>query len=53
MHGFPRLIRCIEITVVNTDPDLSILLGDRDDIGYPIRVLFFPDEIGVYKILDF
>ena len=38
---------------ININPNLPILLGDEDDIGNPIRVLFFPDEIGVYKLLDF
>ena len=38
---------------INANSDLPIFLGDGDDIGYPIRVLFFPDEIGVYKLLDF
>jgi len=30
-----------------------ILLGDGDDISHPIRVLFFPDETRIYKLLDF
>jgi len=38
---------------INTNSDLPILLGDRDDIGHPIRVLFFSDKTGVYKLLDF
>ena len=46
-------IRLIQITKINADSDLPILLSDGDDIGYPSRVLFFPDEIGVYKLLDF
>jgi len=29
---------------INTNPDLPIFLGNRDDIGYPIRVLFFPNK---------
>jgi len=32
--------------------DLPILLSDGDDISYLIRLLFFPDEIGVYELLD-
>ena len=39
--------------VINANSDLPILLGDGDDISHPIRVLFFPDETGVYKLLDF
>jgi len=38
---------------INANPDLSIFLGDGDDISYPIRVLFIPDETGVYKLRDF
>ena len=41
------------VTEINTNSDLLILLDDGDDIGYPIRVLFFPDKIGVYKFFDF
>ena len=45
--------RLIKITEINANSNLPILLGDGDDIGYPIRVLFFPDETGVYELLDF
>jgi len=41
------------IIKINTNPDLPILHGKGDDIGYPIRVLFFPDKTRVYKLLDF
>jgi len=34
-------------------PNLLILLSDEDDISYVIRLLFFPDETGVYKLRDF
>jgi len=34
------------------NPNLLILLSNRDDISYQIRVLFFPDEIRVYKLPD-
>jgi len=43
----------IQITEVNADLDLSILLGDGNDVGYLVRILFFPDEIGVYELFDF
>jgi len=43
----------IQITKINANSDLRILLSDGDDISHLIRVLFFPDEIGVYKLLDF
>jgi len=43
----------ILITKINANPDLTILLGDGDNISYPIRVLLFPDEIRVYKFFDF
>jgi len=36
---------------VNTNLDLPILLDNRNDIGYPLRMLFLPDETGVYKLL--
>jgi len=38
---------------INTNPDLPILLGKRDDIGYPIKALFFLDKTRVNKLLDF
>ena len=38
---------------MNVNPDLLIFLGNGDDVGYPIRVLFLPDETEVYKLLDF
>jgi len=41
------------MTDVKANSDLPILLGNGDDIGYPIRVLFLPDKIEVYKLLDF
>ena len=28
-------------------------LGNGDDIGYPIGVLFLPDEARVYELFDF
>jgi len=34
-------------------PRSSYFLGNGDDVGYPIRVLFLPDETGVNKLLDF
>jgi len=37
---------------INTNQDFFILLSDGDDIGYPIRVLFFPDKTEDYKLLD-
>jgi len=38
---------------INANPDLPIFLGNGDDIGYPIGVLFLPDEARVYKLFDF
>jgi len=43
----------IQISIINADPDLSILLGNETDIGHPIRILLFPDKTRVYKIFDF
>ena len=34
----------IQIVKVNADPDLLIFLWDGHDIGYPLRLLFFPNE---------
>ena len=42
----------MEITKINANSDLPILLGNQDDISHPIKVLFFPDETGVYELLD-
>jgi len=38
---------------VDVNLDLPILLGDGYDVGYPIRVLFFPDVTGVYAFFNF
>jgi len=38
---------------VDANLDLPILLGDWHDIGYPVRVLFFSDETGVYELFNF
>ena len=43
----------IQIAEVNADPDLPVLLGDENNVGYPVRVLLFPDETGVYELFDF
>ena len=43
----------IQITEVNVNSDLPILLGDGHNIGSPVRVLFFPDETGVYELFNF
>jgi len=39
--------------VVDADKDMSIILGNLNNIGHPIRMLLFPDETRVYKIFDF
>ena len=38
---------------INANSDLPVFLGNRDDIGYPIRVFFFPEETKIYKLLNF
>jgi len=38
----------IQIAEIDENMNLSILLGDGHDVGYSVRVLFFPDETGVY-----
>jgi len=38
---------------IDPNSDLPILVGNGDDISHPIRVLFFPDETRVIKLLDF
>ena len=43
----------IQIMEVDANLDLSVLLEDGNNIGHPIRMLFFPDEARVYKLLDF
>ena len=43
----------IQITEINTNLDHPIFLGNRDNIGYPIGVLFLPDEVRVYELFDF
>ena len=35
---------CIEIAVVNTDPNFFILLENGDDVSNPIWMLFLPYE---------
>src|SRR4051812_8502591 len=35
----------VEIAKVDADSDLPILLGNGDDVGHPIRVLFFSDKL--------
>ena len=45
--------RLIYITKINANPNLLIFLGNGDDIGYSIRVLFLPDETRVYKLFYF
>jgi len=34
---------------IDSNLNLLVLLGDENDVGYPVRVLFFLDEIRVYK----
>lgn len=43
----------IEIMEDDTDSDLTVLLGDEDDISQPVQVLFFPDESEIDKFSDF
>jgi len=37
---------------VDADSDLPILLGDRNDAGYPVKLLFFPDKTRVFELFD-
>jgi len=41
----------IQIAEVDANLDLSILLGNGYNVGYLVRVMFFPHEIEVYKLL--
>jgi len=43
----------IQITVVDAILDVSVLLGNGNNIGHPTMMLLFPDEIRVYKLFDF
>jgi len=43
----------VQIAKVYTNPDLYVLLGDRNNIGDPIMMLLLPDETRVYELLDF
>ena len=38
---------------INANSDLPILLSNGDNISHPIRMLFFSDKTGLYKLLDF
>jgi len=38
---------------VDANLDLFILFGDEHDVGYPVRLLFFSDETGVYELFNF
>ena len=44
---------CIEITVVDANPYLPILLEDGDNVGYPIWMLFLPDEATRNELVNF
>jgi len=44
---------CIEIAVVNTDTDFSILLKNRDNVSNPIWMLFLPYETTYDEFMDF
>jgi len=43
----------VQIVKVDADLDLPVLLGDRNDVVYPVKVLFFPDEVRVYEFFNF
>ena len=43
----------IQIMVVDVNSDLSVLLGNGNNIGHPTMMLLFSDEIRVYKLFDF
>jgi len=43
----------VQIMEVDASLDFFILLGDGHDVGYPVRVLFFPDETRVYELFNF
>ena len=43
----------IQIMVVDAISDLSVLLGNGNNIGHPTMMLLFPDETRVYKHFDF
>jgi len=43
----------IEIVVVNTDLDFSILFKNGDNVGDPIRVLFLPYKTACDKFMNF
>jgi len=38
----------VQIVKVDADLDLPVLLGDRNDVVYPVKVLFFPDVVRVW-----
>jgi len=38
---------------INVNLNFSVLIGDRNDVGYLVMVLFFPDETRVYELFNF
>ena len=38
---------------INTNTKLFILIGDENNVVYPVRVFLFPDETEVYKLFNF
>ena len=45
--------RRIQIAEINADSNLPIFLGNGDDVGDPVGMLFLSDEPRVNKFLDF
>lgn len=43
----------IQVSKIDADSDLPILVGNQDDVGHPVWVLLFLDETRVYELLDF
>ena len=43
----------VEISVINTNPDFSIFLGDRNDIRQPGGILRYFYQPGLYLLGDF
>ena len=43
----------VQIVKVYTNLNLFVLLEDGNNVAYLVRVLFFPDETGVYEFFDF
>lgn len=36
----------IQVSVVNTDSPLSFIFWDHDYVRQPLRIFYFPDELG-------